>query len=196
MKPITLHVEGGPDRGKKTDLAEIRDAFRTFLDVPTSVRIVPQGPRSEAFKEFVKALHEEPERHHLLLVDSECAIEKDSPWQHVSLTTDDNWKKPKEATDKQLFFMAQCVEAWLVADGDQLKMFYGDKLGNLPKAKDIEQESKKSLMEALKRATRSTTKGEYHKTRHFPELLKLVRRDHVQERSHHCKRLLSELHGE
>lgn len=196
MKPITLHVEGGSAKGNRDTNSEMRGAFRTFLNVPGNGKIVLYGSRSEAYKEFKQALEAEPERHHLLLVDSERLVENESLWQHVLETPNDKWQKPKDATEDQLFFMAQCVEAWVVADVDQLRTFYGEKLGNLSKATDIEQVSKNRLAEELKRATKPTGKGEYHKTRHLPDLLKRAQRDVVRKRASHCDRLLRKLHGE
>ncbi len=169
----------------------MRDAFRSFLGVSRSVEIVLWGSRQNAYEKFKEALIDEPEREHLLLVDSETPFkENQTPWLHVKNREGDGWNKPQGATDDQLQFMAQCVEAWLVADEEKLKEFYGAKLGNLHKTQNVEEIPKTGLMAKLNQATKRTEKGEYHKVRHFPTLFKMIRRNIVRERAPNCKRLL------
>jgi Domain of unknown function (DUF4276) len=165
-----------------------------FLGVSTSVRIVPWGSRREAYEKFKDALEDEPERDHLLLVDSEAPLRDDQPhWLHVRNREGDGWKKPKEATESQLHFMAQCVESWLVADMENLKSYYGSKLGSLPLTQNVEEIPKAELMSKLNQATRQTARGEYHKTRHFPALFKTTARAKVQQRAPHCRQLFEHL---
>jgi Domain of unknown function (DUF4276) len=137
LKKLKIHTEGCNNR---KDYATMRDAFHSFLGVNRSVEIVLWGSRQNAYEKFKEALIYEPEREHLLLVDSEAPFkENQTPWLHVKNRDGDGWDKPKSATDNHLYFMAQCVEAWLVADEEKLREFYGNKLGNLPKTKDVEE---------------------------------------------------------
>jgi Domain of unknown function (DUF4276) len=194
LKSLTIHLEGGSEKGHKEDLAEIREAFRVFLGVTTNVRIVAWGPRRRAYEKFSEALEDEPERDHLLLVDSEAPLQEGQPrWLHVLNREGDGWTKPKNATEAQLHFMAQCVESWLVADAEKLGEFYGPKLGSLPQTRKVEEIPKVELMTKLKQATWLTPRGEYHKTQHFPALFKRLRRHVVRDRADHCKTLLERL---
>jgi hypothetical protein len=68
------------------------------------------------------------------------------------------------------------MEAWFLADRQALIDYYGQgyRDGGLPGNPSPEQILKRDLMDGLSRATRDTSKGEYHKTRHgFPILEKL-----------------------
>jgi hypothetical protein len=194
LKPLTIHLEGGPERGGKSDLSEIRAAFHSFFGVYPSVKIVPWGPRRRAFEKFVEALESEPDREHLLLVDSEAPLkENKTRWMHVRDRDGDGWKKPKAVSEDHLHFMAQCIEAWLVADKSALQSFYGSKLGSLRDTDNVEEIPKEELMKNLATATRRTEKGEYHKTQHFPMILKTANRGTVAIRAPHLGKLLTHL---
>ncbi|WP_395142620.1 DUF4276 family protein [Armatimonas sp.] len=196
MKRVTIFVEGGAPKGhgKGTDLTRMREAFHTFLGLSDAVRIEICGSRKDAYDEFCNALKEEPGRTYLLLVDSEIPLQEgQSRWLHVLNYQQDQWKKPKEATNEQLYFMAQCVEAWLVAHPENMKEYYGEKLGNLPVTFNVEEISKTDLAEKLNRATEKTDKGKYSKTRHLPDILKNTDRSRVRDRAPHCKCLLDHL---
>jgi hypothetical protein len=193
---VTIFVEGGAPKGqgKGNDLTRMREAFHSFLGVSTSVRIEVCGSRKDAYDEFVNALKNETGRYFLLLVDSEAPLQEGQPrWLHVLNREGDGWKRPKEATESQLHFMAQCVESWLVADPENLKSYYGAKLGSLPLTQNVEEIPKGELMSKLSQATRQTPRGEYHKTRHFPALFKATQRTLVQQRAPHCRSLFERL---
>lgn len=196
MKRVTIFVEGGAPKGqgKGNDLTRMREAFHSFLGVSSSVRIEVCGSRKDAYDEFINALKVETDRHLLLLVDSEAPLRDDQPhWLHVLNREGDGWKKPKEATESQLHFMAQCVESWLVADVENLKSYYGSKLGSLPLTQNVEEIPKGELMSKLNQATRQTARGEYHKTKHFPALFKATDPTKVQQRAPHCRLLFEHL---
>lgn len=91
--------------------------------------------------------------------------------------------------------MVQVMEAWLVADSEALKRFYGQDFNAklIPSNPDVEQIDKTTLFSALKDATRRTAKGEYHKIRHGPEILKLLEASKVQNAARHCQRLFETL---
>jgi len=92
--------------------------------------------------------------------------------------------------------MVQTMEAWLIADRDKLAAYYGKEfqVSALPSSStNVEEVSKENLKKALKRATRKTQKGEYHKTNHGPGILAQVRPDEVARRAPHCRRLFKTL---
>lgn len=69
------------------------------------------------------------------------------------------------------------MEAWFLADRAALEQFYGHsfRANSLPgSAANIETIRKEDLEPSLKRASRDTSKGEYHKTKHGFALLALI----------------------
>ncbi len=91
--------------------------------------------------------------------------------------------------------MIQLMQAWLVADLEALKKFYGPgfKPRLLGKRKVVEGFDKIEVEKALKEATKNTSKGPYHKTRHASELLKLANVDRVRKAAPACERLFATL---
>jgi len=92
-------------------------------------------------------------------------------------------------------FMVQMMEAWLIADLSALNRFYGPefKEGALPKNPNVEEIDKKTLLSALKEASRHTSKGEYHKTRHGFKILEMADVSKVRQAAPHCNRLFKTL---
>jgi Domain of unknown function (DUF4276) len=91
-----------------------------------------------------------------------------------------------------LFFMVQLMEAWFLADAEALERYYGRGVaaalrGN-PAVEDI---PKADVLDRLKRATRTTTKGEYHKTKHAPALLRSIKPETVRARCPNGERLFA-----
>jgi hypothetical protein len=87
--------------------------------------------------------------------------------------------------------MVQCMEAWFLADAQALGKYYGKEFRESairlnPKVEEI---PKKDVIEALKTATKETSKGPYHKTRHAPYLLRAISPALVKQASGHCRRL-------
>ena len=204
---IRIYVEGGGDSGHTR--RRLRGAFGEFFgelrDLARARRvhwdIIPCGSRGSAFEDFHKALKS---RHHalnFLLVDSETPVSADSPWRHLKFDSGDNWDNPG-VEDKHCHLMVQLMEAWLIADRERLLEYYGQDFHEnaLPSNRNVEQINKKTLLDAMKRATRDTTKGEYHKTRHAPMLLERVRASVVRTRASFCDRLFrivaTEIEGE
>lgn len=72
--------------------------------------------------------------------------------------------------------MVQCMEAWFLADRAALEEYYGQgfKSQSLPRNPKIEDIPKQDLMQGLEAATRETTKGNYHKTKHGFEILERI----------------------
>lgn len=176
MVSVKIFVEGG---GTATDLrTNCRRAFRTLLEkaglkdrMPT---IVACGSRSEAYRDFSAALAQKKVKA-VLLVDSEDAVQVAAPWGHVADREGDKWTRPAGATDEQLHFMVRSTEAWLLADPAAVAKYFDKdfKAGALPKGK-VEAVDRHVAVEALKKASRDTKKGEYGKGAHSFELLCLV----------------------
>src|SRR2546428_320644 len=62
----------------------------------------------------------------------------------------------------------------------------------LPKS-PVEQIAVKDLIDGLKKATATTTKGKYHKTKHAPEILKKLNVAKVRQAAPYCDRLFKTL---
>ena len=69
----------------------------------------------------------------------------------------------------------------------------GGREDTLPRRPDIENVSKRDVDRGLKRATRPSSKGEYHKGRHSFEILATVDPGRVVAASPHAKRLIDTL---
>jgi hypothetical protein len=190
---IRLYVEGGGDY--KETKARLRKGFQGFFDeIVKAARskrvrwnITVCGGRSSTYKGFLNALTNHPEAFSILLVDSEGPVAT-GPWEH--LYSHESWDR-RAADDKQCHLMVQTMEAWLIADSQALKDFYGNGFHakNIPSRSDVELIDKADLLRSLERATRNTTKGAYHKTRHAPKILGKLNVSLVREKAAHCDRL-------
>lgn len=127
----------------------------------------------------------------VLLVDSEGSV-KTSARNH--LRTQDRWSMDG-IEDDAVHLMIQSMETWIIADPEALSRYYGQafRRNALPKSKDLESVPPREVALALRRATRGTKKGEYHKIRHAPDLLKRISIQRVRERCASCGRLLEML---
>lgn len=109
------------------------------------------------------------------------------PWAHLNCDS-------LGLDDSHCHLMAQAMEAWLIADTEALKEVYGKGFNenSLPK-NPVEQITVKDLIDSLKKATASTTKGKYHKTKHALEILKKLDVDKVRQAAPYCDRLFKTL---
>jgi len=84
-----------------------------------------------------------------------------------------------------------------LADKDKLQESYGRDLlrARLPANPRVEEIPKADVLKGLTEATRDTQKGEYHKTKHAPDLLQLIRADRVRAAAPNCQRLFERLRG-
>jgi len=193
VKAIRIYIEGDP---------ELRQGFRTFLqplyDSAQSKNIKIERPRlcgsrEAAYKAFKTALKTYPDAFIVLLVDSESPVDsQQTPWQH--LKSRDGWNSL--GTDNQhCHLMVQTMEAWFLADIDALRQYYGKKLQEsaIPKNPNVEEIDKTRLESSLEAATRHTSKGQYHKTRHASKLLELLDVDKVRKASQYCNRFFTTL---
>jgi hypothetical protein len=198
VKEIQIYVEGGGD--KKDTKARIREGFsgslKDIVQIARSKRIKWQiiicGSRNSAFSDFQNALEDHRDAFNLLLVDSEAPVKK-TPWEH--LKSRDNWESPG-VDDNHCHLMVQAMEAWFIADIDPLKIFYGQgfKENSIPKSTNVETIHKDLLAPSLKAATSDTkSKGEYQKSKHASQLLKLLNVAKVRKESPNCDRLFTTL---
>jgi hypothetical protein len=90
------------------------------------------------------------------------------------------------------------MEAWLIADREKLREYYGRGFHekSLPANANVELVDKDVLERSLNAATRSTRKGPYHKLHHGPEILERIRADVVRNKAPYCARLLDTLKAE
>lgn len=189
---VRVFVEGGgPNR--RTQIA-CRKAFRQFFEkfVGESVShpsISACGSRNEAYRDFCRSLQHDHDILAILLVDAEAPVDAGKkPCAH--LREQDGWTHAMP--EPQVHLMVQCMESWLLADRTTLQGFYGQgfRPNALPANPAIEAIPKQDVMEGLARATKDTTKGEYHKTRHGFAILENLDPVKVSDRSPHAKAFL------
>ena len=197
MTGVEIYMEGGGRgagaraalrRGMDTLLGPLKQAAR---NKSMHWKLVPCGPRDVAFRSFRNAPRHADGAIVLLLVDAEGPVTK-GPCEHLQAR--DGWDMA--AVDAQtVHLMVQTMEAWIVADADALKRYYGQSFnaGLLPRAADLESVAKSEVEDSLRRATEHTGKGRYHKIRHGSDLLQRVDAERVKARCRHCRRLFDQL---
>lgn len=209
---MKLYVEGGGDTALLKSAC--REGFSKFLGkaglAGRMPRVVACGSRADAYDSFCTALRNgEPA---MLLVDSEAPVlpaaqsgdasqRKDRdrwlPWFHLTQPQGDDWDRPAGSDDLQCHLMVQCMEAWLLADRETLKTFFGHgfREGDLPASgHPIEQIGKQQLYDALARASRDCrTKGSYGKADHSFKLLSQIDPGKVVNASPWAQRLVETL---
>jgi hypothetical protein len=188
---VKVYVEGGGDHNK------CRQGFSQFLRNAglegRMPRVVACGGRRNAYESF-QTSHENagPNEFPILLVDSEGPVVGKNPWEHVRLSPGDGWDRPQDASDDQLHFMVQAMEAWFHADKDTLQAYYGQtfRVAALSPRPEIESIPKGDLFDGLRRATKDCQKGEYSKGEHSFQILALIDPLKVKASSEHADRLL------
>lgn len=195
MTSIRIYVEGGGD--SQSQKRELRQGMNALLD-PFVQRVrakkgwrwdvVMCGGRQQAYEAFKNARQRaESDEVILLLVDSEAPVTAATRVDHLRLRPGDSWDLSGVPED-HIHLMVQTMEAWLIADPDNLAKWYGKEFqrGQLPENKQLEETPKARLEPSLIAATQQTKKGAYHKIRHASELLKLIRPDVVRQRCPHA----------
>ncbi len=199
VKEIRIYIEGGGDykETKRTLRQGFSECFKDLVNLAREHKvkwnIIACGSRNSAFDDFKTALRLHTAAFNVLLVDSEAPVAiTTSPSQH--LKNRDDWDFPP-IEEKQIHFMVQMMEAWIVADVETLQKFYGQRFhaNSIPKNKNVEQIAKTEIEAGLKTATQKTQKGEYHKTRHAPDILKLLDMGKVRGAAPYCERLFETL---
>ena len=194
---IKVYVEGGGDG--KSLRTKCRQGFSSFFAKSNLAGRMPQiiacGGRNSAFDKFRTALgSRNAEEFIVLLVDSENPVaDASSSWLHLRKC--DGWEKPDEATDENAHLMVQCMEAWFLADKDNLAAYFGHGFNRdaLPGRREIEDVAKGDVLEGLKNATRQCKKGEYGKGRHSFDILEQTDPANVMAASPHARRLVETL---
>lgn len=192
---VKLCVEGGGDR--RALKRNLRIGMGKFLEKAglqgRMPRIAACGSRNAAYDSF-RIAHGRGERA-MLLVDAEGPVGASGPWQHLKMR--DGWNRPGGATDGQCHLMVQLMESWFLADADALESFYGQDFRKraLPANQNVEQVSKRDVLNGLAGATRDTTKGSYDKGAHSFDILAHLDPAKVRRASPHADRLVQALSG-
>lgn len=187
---VRIYVEGGGRSSWKACRRGFAELFGKALDGACPFAVIPCGSRQDAFEDYCRAVRARLAPTLLLLVDADEAVSSaDSPWLHLARHR--QWAQPRGADDESAHLMVRTTEAWLLADLDTLAEFYGPKFQKtaIPSSPDIESVPKDDLESSLRRATRATQKGAYHKTQHGFALLARIDPRKVEKRSRHAKRL-------
>ncbi|MET0400136.1 MAG: DUF4276 family protein [Longimicrobiaceae bacterium] len=195
IQEIRIYVEGG---GSDTNTkARFRQSMGRFLDELRQKarerrigwQVIACGSRSDAFRDFRNAHISHPNAMNFLLVDSEGPVHM-GVRDHLYNRAGDGWDLG-DYEDDQLHMMIQMMESWFLADREALQQYYGAgfKIGALPNNPHVEQIPKQDVQRSLRQATRETTKREYHKTRHGPDLLERISPSKVRDAAPACERL-------
>ena len=192
MVSIKLCVEGGGD--SKILRTACREGFRTFIEkaglAGMMPRIVACGGRDNAYNDFVVA-HQQGNA--MLLVDAEEPVNEAGSWRH--LNNRDGWPRPDGATDDQCHLMVEIMESWFLADRDALEEFYGQgyRENALPQNPQVEQITKRDVLNGLDSAARETSKRRYDKGSHGFGILAKLDPEKVRNASPHAKRFIEAL---
>lgn len=197
VEAIRIYCEGGGSGNSTKDL--LRKGMNEFLrDLKNTARskrirwdLIACGSRQDAYEDFVRALKTFPDAFNVLLVDSDLPVNP-PPWRH--LRQNNGWELAEEL-DLQCHLMAQAMEAWLIADVEALRIYYGRgfNINTIPGNANVEQIEKNQLTRALNDATRRTQKGKYDKIRHASEILQKLDVAKVRQAAPHCDHLFKTL---
>ena len=154
---VTIYIEGGGSNNKLGTL--FKRAWRDFFASAGFAGRLPVikrgGGRSQTFASFAKAVRQAgPDELFILLVDSEGPVRAgQSAWEHLQIS--DGWRRPAGADDNSVFLMAQAMEAWLLADRDALREYFGQGFNEsrLPQRRDPEDVPKDELEPSLRQAS-------------------------------------------
>ena len=199
---VALYVEGG---GHRTVLkSQLRKGFQDLLVKAGFAgrlpKVVACGPRDRAYRNFRTALRE-GDGYPILLVDSEAIVQtqhqppsSSGAWQH--LAANDKWTRPRQVSDDQAQLMATCMETWLIADHNAIsKCFSGLNPNRLLAPHGLEKRPKEEVIQALKSATASSSKGRYKKGRDSFVLLGLVDPNQLESSLPHFRRFIETMNA-
>ena len=193
MSEVVIYMEGGGSGS--ANKGALRQGMDRFLDELKKLakkqswrwNLVCCGARGEAFRDFKDARNHAYDATVLLLVDAEGPV---AGAHRRHLAVQDRWDL-QGVYDDDVHLMIQTMETWIVADPGALADYYGQgfRANALPNAPNLETVAKADVAQALKRATESTKKGAYHKTRHASDLLKRIDARKVRQRCPGCDQL-------
>jgi len=145
--------------------------------------IATEGTPAE---DYANALFSHPDAWNVLLLDSDGPVD----CSYADLC---HRKGIDRLRENQVFWMVQVMETWFLADADALRRFYGADLreGALRGNPEVEAVPKADVFSRLKRATAGGGPGEYHKTKHAPDLLATINASLVRRAAPNCDRLFS-----
>jgi Domain of unknown function (DUF4276) len=167
---IRIYFEG--DKSLKAGFdAFFREIREQAYGAKCRVSIVAKGGTPE--RDLSIALRKHPAAWNILLRDSEGPLNQDLP------------------TSDSIFWMVEMMESWFHADKDALERYYrnGFRRDALKPNPNVEEIPKQDLIDGLKAATKDTTKGKYHKTKHAPALLQSITPALVRKAAPNCERL-------
>lgn len=185
---VRIHIEGDP---------KLRPGFHQFFrqiyGKGANVRIVMC--KSNTVADFVSSAKKFPNAANVLLTDSDAPYD---PSLIQSIRQHDHWDANfnNRIPDERMQFMVQVMESWFLADRQALKSYYGSNFieTRLPgNPAIVEVIPKADVLHGLESATANTSKGKYHKTKHAPDLLKIIDPAKVQSASPSCTRLFQYL---
>jgi|SRR5215472_2913259 len=169
---------------------QLRPGFRSFLkgivDAARQKRCRPElvATGGTPVEDFHTAWKSHPNAWNVLLLDSDCSMEGELADLCRSKKLD-----PKHT--EFVFWMVEVMESWFLADIDILKRYYGDGFQEsaLRGNPEVEKIRKDDVFSRLKKATKGTKRGEYHKTKHAPALLAAVDVSLVRSAAPNCERM-------
>ena len=188
MSKVRVYFEGD---------ATLRPGFQHFFtsltgDDRSRLRFV--AGEATVVRDFMIALRKHPDSLNLLLLDCEGSAESCSL---ASLERRADWRplQGAQVRQAQVFWMVQIMESWFLADREALAAYYGNgfRATSLPGNPRVEEIPKADVLRGLREASRDTQKGQYHKTKHAPVLLKQIDPRKVQAAAPNCRRLFDEL---
>ena len=173
MDKIKIYIEGAA-KGNKLLNVGLRQSFQKLMQdygIKTGLfQIIAGGSRSDISNKFKTIFP-----HSIVLIDSEKEIPCDetiNKWDF--LCENEKWNKPEGATEDNLFFMAACMESWIVADENALQEFYGKCFQpKLPHTIELSTVAKDSILKSLKESTKGCNKI-YNKQDSFKILEKVA----------------------
>jgi len=181
---IRIYFEGAkPLRGGfKSFFRELSDAAKE-ANCEIAFIASKNGPT-----DFQKAMRTHPNAWNILLKDTEGPLtaEAASLCQKLGIPTQ---------LVGNVYWMVELMESWFLADSEALAQYYGreflaNAIGNTANVENI---PKAEVLDRLKRATRNTGKGEYHKTAYAPFLLERIDADRVRARAQNCRKVFDQV---
>jgi len=199
VSSIGIYLEGGgPPRS--SGRAALRQGMERFLaalkqrarDASWHWKLACWGGRNETFERFIRAVRDGEHSVTVLLVDAEGPVAQ--PVLEHLRSRDPCWNLGL-VQEEMVHLMVQTMETWIAADASALAGYYGEgfQCAELPKRQDLELESRYNVTKALRRASRDTGKGRFHKIQHAGDLLKLLDHQTVRSRCPSCERLFTTL---